>query len=399
MKEKDYTGYSAEQLLEDDFFMKSFFHPTDESQDFWQEQAHKDEVLAKEIVYVRVILCSVPYRKSTFSSEDKEFLWKRISKTNNKKRLRKYWYSSVAAIFLLLMATGSFYYAKYHKKPELTAIERVQKPECPVETIQLILADEKKVTIEDNNSHLQYNKEGELHINTQKLNTSRKPLTNSNNKSEPVYNQLIVPSSKRSFLELADGSKIWVNANTRVVYPVTFDEKQREIYVDGEVYMEVYPDKERPFIVKSKKMDVQVLGTKFNISTYESNQEVSVVLVSGKVNVRTDNFIETVLDPSDRLTYEKGTTDIKKVNVENYISWKDGFYTFDNECFSIVLDKLSNYYGKKITYSGAVGSLRCSGSLNLDEDMIKVLTGLGSTMPIDFTIEREYISVIVKPQK
>ena len=198
---------------------------------------------------------------------------------------------------------------------------------------------------------------------------------------------------------MADGSKIWVNANTRVVYPVTFDEKQREIYVDGEVYMEVYPDKERPFIVKSKKMDVQVLGTKFNISTYESNQEVSVVLVSGKVNVRTDNSIETVLDPSDRLTYEKGTTDIKKVNVENYISWKDGFYTFDNECFSIVLDKLSNYYGKKITYSGAVGSLRCSGSLNLDEDMIKVLTGLGSTMPIDFTIEREYISVIVKPQK
>ena len=90
MKEKDYTGYSAEQLLEDDFFMKSFFHPTDESQVFWQEQAHKDEVLAKEIVYVRVILCSVPYRKSTFSSEDKEFLWKRISKTNNKKRLRKY---------------------------------------------------------------------------------------------------------------------------------------------------------------------------------------------------------------------------------------------------------------------------------------------------------------------
>ena len=163
--------------------------------------------------------------------------------------------------------------------------------------------------------------------------------------------------------------------------------------------MDVYPDQDRPFIVKSKKMDVQVLGTKFNISTYESNQEVSVVLVSGKVNVRTDNFIETVLDPSDRLTYEKGTTDIKKVNVENYISWKDGFYTFDNECFSIVLDKLSNYYGKKITYSGAVGSLRCSGSLNLDEDMIKVLTGLGSTMPIDFTIEREYISVIVKPQK
>ena len=196
---------------------------------------------------------------------------------------------------------------------------------------------------------------------------------------------------------MADGSRIWVNANTRVVYPVTFEEKKREIYVDGEIYLEVYPDKERPFIVKSKKMDIHVLGTKFNVSAYESNSEVSVVLVSGKVNVRTDNRIESVLKPSDRLSYKKDVTDIQTVNVENYISWKDGFYTFDNECFSTVLDKLSDYYGKKMKYSVAAGALRCSGSLNLDEDMVKVLTGLESTMPVNFTIERESVSVIVKP--
>lgn len=208
---------------------------------------------------------------------------------------------------------------------------------------------------------------------------------------------MIVPSAKRSFLELADGSKIWVNANTRVVYPVTFDDKMREIYVDGEIYIEVSPEEKRPFIVKSKKMDIRVLGTKFNVSTYESNEGVSVVLVSGKVNVRTDNRVESLLTPSDRLSYEKGTTDIKKVNVENYISWKEGYYTFDNECFSVVLDKLSDYYGKKIRYNDKVRALRCSGSLNLDEDMVKVLTGLESTMPVTFTIEREYILVIVKP--
>lgn len=208
---------------------------------------------------------------------------------------------------------------------------------------------------------------------------------------------MVVPVAKRTFLELADGSKIWVNANTRVVYPVAFEKKKREIYVDGEIYIEVYPDKERPFIVKSKKMDIQVLGTKFDVSAYESKQEVSVVLVSGKVNVKTDNRIESVLKPTDRLSYKKGTTDIQTVNVENYISWKDGFYTFDNECFSTVLDKLSDYYGKKFEYSVAAGALRCSGSLNLDEDMVKVLTGLESTMPVNFTIERESVSVIVKP--
>ena len=397
MKGKDYTGYSVEQLLEDDFFLKSYFYPTDNSQAFWKEQALRDEVLAKEIVYAQMGLRSIPYRKQTFSSEDKELLWKRISKTNHKKRSFRYWYSSVAAVAILLLAVGSFYYMNYYEEDNLTAIEKVQKPEQPVETVQLILADEKKVDIEEKNSHLQYNKKGELHINAQKMKTSQDSVTSSDNKNELIYNQLIVPSARRSFLELADGSKIWVNANTRVVYPVTFDDKKREIYVDGEIYIEVSPEEKRPFIVKSKKMDVRVLGTKFNVSTYESNEGASVVLVSGKVNVRTDNRVESLLTPSDRLSYEKGTTDIKKVNVENYISWKEGFYTFDNECFSVVLDKLSDYYGKKIRYNDKVGALRCSGSLNLDEDMVKVLTGLESTMPVTFTIEREYISVIVKP--
>ena len=397
MKGKDYTGYSAEQLLEDDFFLKSYFYPTDDSQAFWEEQAFRNEVLAKEIVYAQTVLRSIPYRKRTFSSEDKELLWKRISKTNHKKRSFRYWYSSVAAVAILLLAVGSFYYMNYYEEDNLTAIEKVQKPEQPVETVLLILADEKKVDIEEKNSHLQYNKKGELHINAQKMKTSQDSVTSSDNKNELIYNQLIVPSARRSFLELADGSKIWVNANTRVVYPVTFDDKKREIYVDGEIYIEVSPEEKRPFIVKSKKMDVRVLGTKFNVSTYESNEGASVVLVSGKVNVRTDNRGESLLTPSDRLSYEKGTTDIKKVNVENYISWKEGFYTFDNECFSVVLDKLSDYYGKKIRYNDKVGALRCSGSLNLDEDMVKVLTGLESTMPVIFTIEREYISVIVKP--
>ncbi|RKU72944.1 DUF4974 domain-containing protein [Parabacteroides sp. AF17-3] len=397
MKGKDYTGYSVEQLLEDDFFLKSYFYPTDNSQAFWKEQALRDEVLAKEIVYAQMVLRSIPYRKQTFSSEDKELLWKRISKTNHKKRSFRYWYSSVAAVAILLLAVGSFYYMNYYEEDNLTAIEKVQKPEQPVETVQLILADEKKVNIEEKNSHLQYNKKGELHINAQKMKTSQDSVTSSDNKNELIYNQLIVPSAKRSFLELADGSKIWVNANTRVVYPVTFDDKMREIYVDGEIYIEVSPEEKRPFIVKSKKMDIRVLGTKFNVSTYESNEGVSVVLVSGKVNVRTDNRVESLLTPSDRLSYEKGTTDIKKVNVENYISWKEGYYTFDNECFSVVLDKLSDYYGKKIRYNDKVRALRCSGSLNLDEDMVKVLTGLESTMPVTFTIEREYILVIVKP--
>lgn len=391
MQEKDYTNYSVEQLLEDEFFRESFFTPTRESQSFWKEWMEKDEALAKEIIRANAILRSIPYRKRVFAPEQKDLLWKRIRATSRKQRLFSYWYSSVAAVAALLLAIGGFYYSN----DDSTAIEKVKRPEQPAQTIQLILANEKKVEIADEEARLQYNRKGELHINTQKMEAS--PAAGVDKKKAPVYNQLIVPAAKRSFLELADGSRIWVNANTRVVYPVTFEEEKREIYVDGEIYIEVSPDKARPFSVKSKKMNIRVLGTKFNVSAYEAKREVSVVLVSGKVNVRTDNRAESVLEPSDRLTYEKGAIDIQKVNVENYISWKDGFYTFDKECFSVVLEKLSAYYGKKISYGSEVGALRCSGSLNLAEDMVKVLTGLESTMPVAFTMEGECISVSVKP--
>lgn len=399
MEEKDYTFYSAEELLEDDFFWRSYTDPTPDSRKFWEDQASANKSLAKEIACAKIVLHAIPYRKRIFSSLDKEYLWIRINHTTHRVKWHKYWYSAAAVILVLLMTTGTLYYTWHYKSNELMTIENVQKPKHPVETIQLILDDEKKVDIVEKNSHLQYNKNGELLINAKKINALPESTSNSSNKSEPVYNQLITPSARRSFLELSDSTKIWVNANTRVVYPVTFDEQIREIYVDGEIYIEVYPEKKRAFIVKSKKMDVCVLGTKFNVSSYESNQKVSVVLISGKVNVRTDNRNESILVPSDRLSYEKGTTDIRKVNVENYISWTDGFYTFDNEFFSIVLDKLSDYYGKKIIYNNEVGTLRCSGSLNLDEDMVKVLKGMESTMPVNFSIESESISVIVKPKK
>ena len=125
MYTKDYTNYTAERLLEDDYFLESFYNPTIESQSFWGKLILKDEVLAEEFRYANTILRSIPYRNQTFSSEDKELLWKRISATSHKKRLFRYWYSSVAAVAILLLAAGSFYYVDYYEGDNFTAIEKV----------------------------------------------------------------------------------------------------------------------------------------------------------------------------------------------------------------------------------------------------------------------------------
>ena len=384
MKGKDYTGYSVEQLLEDDFFLKSYFYPTDNSQAFWKEQALRDEVLAKEIVYAQMVLRSIPYRKQTFSSEDKELLWKRISKTNHKKRSFRYWYSSVAAVAILLLTVGSFYYMNYYEEDNLTAIEKVQKPEQPVGTVLLILADEKKADIEEKNSHLQYNKKGELHINARKMKTSQDSVTSSDNKNELIYNQLIVPSARRSFLELADGSKIWVNANTRVVYPVTFDDKKREIYVDGEIYIEVSPEEKRPFIVKSKKMDIRVLGTKFNVSAYSDDSYITTTLLEGAVelNYKKDQIR---MSPGESISLDLATGQLKgkKVNARQAMAWAEDRIEYDDITLGEMVKKLSRQYDVHIQLeSEKLGDMKFRVSLRNKETIVDVMDALKEIIPI-----------------
>lgn len=395
MNNKYYINYSAEQLLQDPFFMESQLHPTEESKLFWEQLSAENSLLAKEIQHANTLLKSIPYRNRLISTSKKKELWNRIKATNQqnkRRRIKQYLYTSIAASFALLFTIGGFYYFDLPENKQLTNIESVMKPTSNTDQIQLILGDKKGLNINDESSKLQYNKKGKLSINTEE-----KQKQIDQEEAETGYNQLIVPSAKRSFIELSDGTKVWVNANTRVVYPITFNQQTREIYVEGEVYLEVHPDKVHPFIVKTKSVNVSVLGTSFNVSAHETELETSVVLVTGKVNVAIDNKEAVTLQPSQMFSYNNGKAKVKVVDVEEYISWKEGVYNFDNEYFSFILHKLSTYYGKKFIASPQAATLRCSGTLSLQDDLTKVLNGLENTVPVSFNYESESIKVDVKP--
>lgn len=395
MNNQPYINYSAEQLLQDPFFMESQLHPTEESKLFWEQLSAENSLLAKEIEHANTLLKSIPYRNRFLISSKKKDLWNRIKATNlqnQRRRIKRYLYTSIAASFALLFTIGGFYYFDIPENKQLVNIESVMKPSSNTDQIQLILGDKKGLSIDDENSKLQYNEKGKLSINAAKNHQQI-----DQEEAATGYNQLIVPSAKRSFIELSDGTKVWVNANTRVVYPITFNQQTREIYVDGEIYLEVNPNQARPFIVKTKSVNVSVLGTSFNVSARETESETSVVLVTGKVNVVIDNKEAATLQPSQMFSYSNGRAKVKIVDVEEYISWKEGAYNFDNECFSFILQKLSVYYGKKFIASPEVATLRCSGTLSLQDDLTKVLNGLENTVPVSFSYESESIKVDVKP--
>ena len=400
MKQTDYLNYTAQELLKDDFFIFSQLYPSDESIHFWDELKSKDERFAYEMNIAIYLLRSVPFRNKEITPQAKNNLLNRIQDTILSDKKKKHRFSSIyrisiAACIAAICVAGWFYITQHPDEELIATIETIEKPMHPITDIQLIGSDNKELTIDGEDPVIMVDKEGNLSVNSKQIEpgSGKKEMEQKNMR----YNQLITPSAKRSTLILSDGTRIWVNANSRIVYPDLFDEDKREILVEGEVYLEVAKDNKRAFYVKTKELSIEVLGTSFNVSAYEDNAGISVVLVSGKVDIKTqDNFHKT-LSPNEMLSMKDGKTETKTVNVNNYISWRKGTYTFEREKFSVVLNKLSRYYGKKITWNTEVEKLYCSGSLNLTDDFEQIQKGLEKAVPILFVEEQDRYEVQVKP--
>ena len=194
---------------------------------------------------------------------------------------------------------------------------------------------------------------------------------------------MIVPKGKRSKLTLSDGTKLIVNAGTRVIYPIEFTAKKREIYVNGEIFIDVKHNEDKLFIVKTSDMDIQVLGTKFNVMAYESDADKQIVLTRGSVKIlRNDKSDGAILKPSEMYEYHDGQAKVVKVDVAYHTSWVDGIYIYESQKLADVALRLSRYYGIDITCSEDSKNLKCSGKMDLKDDLAEILKGLSFSFPI-----------------
>ena len=382
---KDYTNYTAEELLQDDYFIQSIQNPTEESKVFWNQRIKNGVLDRQEYQLAVFFLESVRVKRNRLSPDAQASLWKNIETTNNnllRNKARRFhlFVAAAACMTLLISLSVSYWYTKSQKVQDLASIANTLKPIDETDDIQLILPN-KHIPISEQNSTIQYDSTGVIKINSEKVYVAD-TQTSQKKTNEIQYTQLIVPNGKRSTLMLEDGSKLWVNAGSRIVYPAKFEAKKREIYVDGEVYLEVFHDENRPFIVKTDNMDVKVLGTSFNIMAYEKDELHTVVLVNGSVQVNTEDNQKTRLTPNKMLSFSEGICNVKDVDVTDYISWKEGLYKYERESLSIILDRLTRYYGKNIEYDSQVSALKCSGKLDMQEDLEVVLSGLCQTAPI-----------------
>ena len=212
-------------------------------------------------------------------------------------------------------------------------------------------------------------------------------------------NKLIVPYGKTTSLILSDSSKIWVNSGTTLIYPPVFDLNKREIYVEGEIYIEVAKKDTLPFVVKTAQMNINVHGTKFNVSAYKEDETQFVVLVEGSVAVKNKKLEkEEELSPDDKYEYSNlsNKDQIEKVNSHDYICWRQGFLHFEDEHLNVVLKKLERFYNIPLHYDAdAVKKIIVSGKLDLEENIENVLNIISITTSITFYKSENYIKIEV----
>lgn len=208
--------------------------------------------------------------------------------------------------------------------------------------------------------------------------------TGSTSEEDIQLRHLFVPKGKTAQVRLSDGSQLYINAGSHVIYPTVFQKNQREISVEGEVYLEVAHNPKRPFIVKYKDFSVRVLGTKFNISDYSNGKPATVVLVKGSVQIETAQKEKVLLHPNELANITSEGTHVQQVDVSKYTSWKDHFILLDEEKLGEVLDRLSSYYGTNIHCDAKVMQLTLSGKLDLNNSLEQAIRIIHKTTGLQY---------------
>ena len=209
---------------------------------------------------------------------------------------------------------------------------------------------------------------------------------------ELSYNQIIVPAGERFLVQLSDGTKVWINSESALRYPAYFGKNIREVEARGNVYFEVAKDSTRPFVVASRELTTEVLGTRFEVNTYGDRDEVSATLVEGSVRVGVGSRF-VVIKPNQQFTFntKSGTIKVNEVDAARKVMWKDGILVIDNEAFRDVVWKLERWYGVSIVNeTGLVFTQSFSGEFDR-EDFHMAIESLCTNLNITYMMDKDRI--------
>ena len=236
----------------------------------------------------------------------------------------------------------------------------------------IVLSDEKNgVVSQQSGVSVRKSTDGQLIYETEKTIAEK-----------PLLNTVSTPRGGQYQLILTDGSRVWLNAASSIRFPSVFGTTERLVEITGEVYFEIAPDPLKPFKVKSENQHIEVLGTKFNVNTYEDEISSKTTLIEGKVSISKTTAEgkpvlggRRIMKPGQQATVDKNRSDIhlESVDTEQSVAWKNGYFKFEKADIQTVMRQICRWYDLEAEYRGKVNTDLFAGEIKRDEDVNKVL--------------------------
>jgi len=217
-----------------------------------------------------------------------------------------------------------------------------------------------------------------------------------------VYNTIETPKGGQYTLTLPDGSKIWLNAASRVKFPASFaGAAKRRVELSGEAYFQIAKDKKHPFIVATDKQEVEVLGTHFNVNAYEDEKAVKTTLLEGSVKVVVigaegsvaGGLKSKILKPGQQSTLDDKGIEVASVELDEAVAWKAGIFLFNEETLESIMKRLARWYDFEVEYKDADRQRVFGGGVSRYDNISKILTKMEKTGGVHFKIEGRKIIV------
>ncbi|MEQ1797509.1 MAG: FecR domain-containing protein [Lacibacter sp.] len=322
-------------------------------------------------------------------------------------RRRRWRIPAAAAIGLLLFSIGT--YMMISSKPAKKEIAKINRPDTRYTSdikpgsnkALLVLADGSTIIL-DSAANGTLSQQGNIKV--QKLDNgllaysvNGKMITE---KDEAFFNTISTPRGGQYQVTLSDGTKVWLNAASSIRFPVVFTGKERKVEITGEAYFEVAKNKTMPFKVKASSSEIEVLGTHFNVNSYDDETTIKTTLLEGSVKISVpalgNNQTAKFLKPSQQAGINKaGRINVTSdADTEEAIAWKNGLFIFNSTDVKSIMRQISRWYDVDVEYRGNV-NLHFTGQLTRNENVASVFEKIALTEEVHFKIDGK--KIIVSP--
>lgn len=271
-----------------------------------------------------------------------------------------------AAVLLVVFSVGAFFYLKQNHASFFETVVKTKKTSIKPgeDNAVLTLADGSTIVLNEV-ADGQIGHQAGVSITKSKTGELVYSFPSNTAAQSTAINTVTTPKGGQYHLILADGTHVWLNANSSIKFPVVFTTNERNVEITGEVYFEVFKNKMKPFTVSTNQSEIRVLGTHFNVNAYDDEAVEETTLLEGSIELKR-GAEKRLMVPGNQASIAKSSTHINIKDADDLdavIAWKNGYFQFDHADLQSVMRQVSRWYNVKVNYKGPILNKEYSGKI------------------------------------